>query len=423
MDHRAVTDEVTGEITSLAFGGRGILRANGLVIFVPFTAPGEYVRIRITKRHKNFAKGELIEVLQSVPERVSAPCAYYGRCGGCQLQHLSYAEQLHQKQLFVADALKRIGKLTIDDPIPITPADPIWGYRKHIHLSLTDHYKPSYICLDGVTSLPIQQCSIFLPSPLDFLHPTQELFPVEGEAHLGIYKNADRFILAYEFTNKFPSNVETIARKHLDQSSMIQGVVAQCKHKTKSWGNIHGHFSLDGLQITFSPLAFVQNHPTQSATIYRNMVELAGKRVLDLYCGIGALSLMLAQKGSAVTGIETSAEAIRLATLNASQNDLKATFICGQVSKKVEGLLKKSWDTVIVNPPRTGLDPETRNQLLQIRPKQILYLSCMPSTLARDLAAAQKAGYLIRSVRAYDMFPQTTHVETLVQLDHCVYMH
>ncbi len=411
--------EVVGEVTSLAFGGQGVLRADGLVIFVPFTVAGEQVRVRITKQHKRFAEGQLIEVLRPAPERIAAPCPYYGRCGGCQLQHMNYAEQLRRKQSFVTDALKRIGNITLDAPISITAADPIWAYRRHIHLSLSQlqgRYQAGYICLDGTTPLPIRQCPIFLSDELDFIASLEELSPVEGEAHLGVYKNGEPFILAYDFSKKFPPHLETFALRQLEQFTKIEGITAQCGNKTKSWGNVEGQFSLDGLQIVFSPLAFVQNHATQSAAIYHKVVELAGERVLDLYCGIGALTLLLAQKGAAVTGVETSAEAIRLAQLNAAQNNLKALFICDEVSKRAKELLKAPWDSVIVNPPRSGLDVQTRDLLLKARPQQILYLSCMPSTLARDLAAAYQAGYQIHSCQAYDMFPQTTHVETLVDL-------
>ncbi len=411
--------EVIGDVNSLAFGGKGVVRSEGLVIFVPFTAPGERVRLRVVKKHKRFADGELIDVLESSPERISASCPYYGRCGGCQLQHVSYAEQLRQKHNFVSDALQRIGKIRLENPVPIVSADPIWGYRRHIHLSLdasTGPYRAGYICIDGTTHLPINQCPIFLPAKLDLLDGIVDLIPVEGDARLGIYKNDDRFIVAYEFSQQFPPNLEEIVQKQLEQYPQIQGVTARCSSKTRTWGDPVGTFLLDGLQVTFSPLAFVQNHPQQSAAIYKKMVELSGKSVLDLYCGIGSLSLLLARNGVKVAGIENSADAIRLAIINATQNNLKATFICDDVSKKIRELLQQQWDTVIVNPPRTGLDPVTLRSLLQARPQQILYLSCMPATLARDLAAAQQAGYRINFIQAYDMFPQTTHVETLVEL-------
>ena len=126
MDHRAMT-EFIGDVESLAFGGKGVIRSEGLVVFVPFTVPGERVRVRVVKEHKRFAEGELIDVLQPSSERVPAPCQYFGRCGGCQLQHIAYKEQLRQKQNFVSDALQRIGKIRLESPVPIVSADPIWG--------------------------------------------------------------------------------------------------------------------------------------------------------------------------------------------------------------------------------------------------------------------------------------------------------
>lgn len=413
---------IIGEIESLAFGGQGILRHDGLVVFIPFVAPGDRVRVRITKRKKSFAEGELVELLAPGPQRCVAPCPYFTICGGCQLQHLNEAEQLRQKQRFVSDSLRRIGKLTLAEDVPIIASPKMWAYRRHIRLTLTVRdgvYEAGYVRHDLAGVLPLTQCPIFtegdslLVSVQQFL---RQLTVVSSEgAHLSLIKSASSYVWMFQFPNVAPPNFESV----LDRHPLISGVIVQSKEGCASYGETEGSFSIEGLQIRFSPLAFVQCHPEQSANVYKDVVSLAKgchpKSVLDLYSGIGVTSLLLGRDNYAVTGVEGNPDAVRLAMMNAQLNQIRGIeFLRADVARVLGGLLDRiAPDLVIVNPPRTGLDPKARQELIEASPRQLIYISCMPSTLARDLAALDDRGYQLKTCRAYDMFPQTTHVETV----------
>ena len=317
---------IEGTIQNLAFGGDGVMRADdGRVVFVPYTIPGERVAVELTDVKKNFARGKLVTIIETNSKRVRAPCEYYGRCGGCQLQHMTYEAQLEFKQKFVQDALTRIEKLDVAVK-PVIAADPIWHYRRRIDLRGNDF-------------VDINKCLIYS-------------------------------------------------------------------------GKKENTFDIDGLIFEYSDKAFVQAHPTQSARLYRDLAaQLAAKRVLDLYCGIGVISLLMAKNGAEVLGVEGNPEAIRLAKVNSKANALNVKYLLGDVNEVATQLCETyKPDLIIVNPPRTGINKPILNA------KHIFYISCMPSTLARDLAILVKQGYRIDACQPYDMFPQTTHVEIWVSL-------
>lgn len=421
---------VFGEISALAFGGQGILRHEGLVIFVPFTAPGDQVKVQITHKRKSFAEAVLVELIAPGRERRPAPCPYFGICGGCQIQQLNEKEQLRQKRQFVIDALQRIGKLRLPDKIPIIPATS-WAYRRHIKLTLALNagvYEAGYVRWDLTGVVSINQCPIFLDATNPLLRDVQQLVsqltPALGEgAHLTIIKStASQYVLAFEFPDRLPSNLEEVLKRWLQTHAEIAGALVQGDESLSTYGHTFGAFEVEGLQIVFSPLAFVQCHPEQSLNVYQEIARLAkgcgAKSVLDLYCGIGITSLLLARIGCAVTGVEGHPEAVQMAISNAKKNAIsEARFVRADVARVLPSLLQQTApDLVVLNPPRTGLDPKTRASLLEKPPQNLIYISCMPATLARDLSALCEHGFTITSCQVYDMFPQTTHVETVVFL-------
>ena len=188
----------------------------------------------------------------------------------------------------------------------------------------------------------------------------------------------------------------------------------------KHWGDVHCQTELLGLKARFSPLGFVQNHPEQSENLYQAIADAlptTTKKILDLYCGIGLTSLLFARAGKEVTGVESRPETIALAQENPARNKLPIQFLEGKAEILGAQLLKKEHpDLVLCNPPRTGLDPALVQALLEEKPSHLLYVSCMPATLARDLQKLTAGGYHIDKIQGFDMFPQTTHVETLVKL-------
>lgn len=324
----------TGTVNNIAFGGSGVIRHEGKVVFVPFVLPAEEVEFEITESKKFHAFGNLIQVLRSNPDRITPKCEYYGRCGGCQLQHASYDLQLKLKQQFVEDALVRIGKLSHVKISAIIGTEHQWAYRRRVRLHKRGD-KLGFIGVDGHSFVPITHCEIY-----------------------------------------------------------------------------------SGKSLELDPDIFVQAHPEQSERLYqdlsREIQRLGTPKILDLYCGTGVLTAQLAGLGCEITGIELNAKAIAWAQKNHAQ---KVNWVVADVAKVLESHLKREFpEVVLVNPPRTGLSPEVTALLVKYRPKHVFYTSCMPATLARDLKILTESGYQIEQCQPYDLFPQTTHVETLVFL-------
>jgi 23S rRNA (uracil1939-C5)-methyltransferase len=421
---------VKGSIESLAFGGQGILRHAGLVIFVPFTAPGDRISCRITKQKSTFAEAELVAIDQPSSQRVEPRCPYFGRCGGCQLQHLDEASQLHYKGQVVEDALKRIGKLEMESIPPAIAAKERWDYRRHVMLTLRQEgtgFALGYIATDNRSLVKVESCPIFIPESEPILSQLaafcRELQSEKGnQGRVTVLKQGQgRYLLHFHFKLS-PKNLIERGERALAEWKSWTGMVVSTPHGRKSLGETSCRMEIDGLEFSFSSDAFIQNHPEQSLNIYRHLVGLAAQakadHILDLYCGIGCTSLLLARQTIRVVGIESNREAVRLAKENSRTNRVKnVSFHCADV----KDLLSEQMDTlrpdfVLVNPPRIGLDPAVVNGLIAGQPDHIAYISCMPSTLARDLRLLVSAGYKLVSCQAFDMFPQTAHVETVVLL-------
>lgn len=425
-----MTDTITGQITGLAFGGQGILRHQGLVVFVPFTAPGDLITCRIRKSKKNFANAEIVEILQPGPARIKPACPYFGTCGGCQLQHLNYEAQLDHKRECVQDALNRIGGLSVQVS-PVAPAVRQWAYRRHITLTLKPNvhgtFSAGYIATDNRSLLKVEQCPIFADPSDPIIRQVQEVVghlqcsPVnEGRAAL-LKQNADKYIVSFHF-KEMPPKTAVAFEKALNQNANWAGITLGTPRHFQSFGQTETSFSVDEMTFSFSPGAFIQNHPEQSLKIYHGIRDLAQKSnaetALDLYCGIGVTALLMARDGIHVIGVESNEEAIRQACENAKANKMnQAEFIKDDVKLVLKTLLKKhSPGFVVVNPPREGLEKPVTEILLEQAPSEIVYISCMPSTLARDLKELCREHYAVALCQPYDMFPQTAHVETLVHL-------
>lgn len=448
---RMMKDKVQGEIVSQAFGGQGILRYEGLVIFVPFTAVGDRVTCQIIQSKKTFAKAKLLSIDEPSQVRITPRCPYFGVCGGCQLQHLTYQTQLDHKLQCVKDAFQRIGHFNLHEMIPITiePATQQWAYRRYIELTLQpkgDTFICGYVGVDQYSIISVEQCPIFCSEADPILKEVQEFISQlsssgVGEGRIAIFKQKDsNNSLGYHiiFHFKYPPNgIEALAHKSLSRWNHWLSLTVSTTKKTFSINNLNKNskaclptLNINGLQIHYSLNAFLQNHPEQSLKIYLEICRYATlyncNRVLDLYCGIGILSLMLIKEGILrVIGIENNNEAVKTAKHNAMSNGIsseQALFIASdaEIYSSIENLNNKDLlllnpELVIVNPPRTGLNEKVILGLKKNLPQHIIYVSCMPTTLARDLSLLLGL-YEITLCRSYDMFPQTAHVEVLVAL-------
>lgn len=422
-----MSELLTGEVTGFSSEGQGLLRQGPLVVFIPFTAPGDQINYRISAQKKNFARGELVDILQASPTRINPLCRYFGQCGGCQLQHIHYSEQLKYKQQIVLDALKRIGKMPNTRVEPVIPAALNWAYRRHITLKIRPEegdLKIGYIEVDQQTVLPVESCPIFISDQDAAIKELQAFLKIflsdlTSEGRATLFKTpTDQFILNLQLEKKLKLNLE-LPQTFLQNHPRWAGILLSMGHKKEVWGQTRTHITLNQLKWICSPEVFTQNHPEQSAKIYHQITELlkgSPKSILDLYCGIGISSLLLAKQGHGVTGIESNPLSITLAKESARLNDLSATFMTGEVEHLLPQLSKAKYDAVLINPPRIGISPLALKRILRLKPHEMIYISCMPSTLARDLALICSQGYQIQLIQPYDMFPQTYHVETLVHL-------
>ena len=417
---------IQGRIDTIAFGGRGILRDETRVIFVPFTAPGDLVQIELTSQKKRYGEGRLKKIITPSLLRTPPVCPYFEQCGGCQFQHITYEAQLEIKRKFIEDALQRIGSISFT-VAPIIPSQLLWNYRNHIRLKIFFQAGLiGYIGADHHAFIAIDECAIFQnPSHPIFTDLQTFLKRVDwgkiSSAYLRIFAlQSNDYLMVFYLEQPFTINTEQIEQELKTHPSWA-GMIFALPHETISVGQIECRFTILDLQIQFSPFGFVQNHLEQSRQLYQFILDHIPEGIshaLDLYCGIGITALLLARKGINVIGVESHLKTVEIAQENARSNRIDSVkFYCGKAETLITGLLKNhTFDLVLLNPPRTGLDPQLITELMDASPTHLMYVSCMPSTLARDLNLFLNKGYQIVSVQGFDLFPQTTHIETVVIL-------
>lgn len=412
------------EIETIAFGGEGIAHNEGKVFFVPFTAPGDKISATVVKEKKQCSWARADRIISSGPDRIAPLCPHYTVCGGCQLQHLSYEAQCRAKENFVEQNLRRIGKIPFPPLTPIASAEQTWYYRRHVtlHLKREGRIQIGYYGAGSHEEVPITQCPIFsenLPKFLPELRALLELLyketPLPETCRL-FSREGDTFLVSLF------SDIPTLslgAEELKAQFPLLDSLAIKQGPKELLIGKPTLSFSLGGKTISYSPFGFVQNHPEMSEKLYLALaarIEGVHPLLLDLYSGVGATSVLLADKFEKIIAVESNHSATRLAEKNFKHNQIThAKAMMGQVELLLPELLQPK-ATVLLNPPRTGLDPLIIEAIRKQPPNELFYISCMPPTLARDLKALHELGYRIEFVQPFDLFPQTTHVETLV---HC----
>ncbi len=411
-------------VDNIAFGGDGVARKDGLVIFVPFTLPSETVEVTIRQKKSSFAKADLQNIIEASPHRISAPCPYFTRCGGCQLQHASYSHQLEIKRRFVEDSLLRIGKISFAVP-PIIGSEIPFAYRRHISLPIPLIDNVRRLCFTSIDGsfLPVNSCLLFHSSEDPILSDLQNVIrhldiPPSCEARAKLIKTEKGYVITFSFNR-------TLATKNIDlllsckSLPSVEDVILHMPGRPSKY-ETPLTFICNNLTFTYSPFSFLQNHEEQSTRIYLRIIELLknADNILDLYCGIGVSTLLLAKTGKKVTGIELNPTAVKMAKANADYNNLSdVSFICSSADTATETHIKTLLpDALLVNPPKEGLSSVVKNATAHPGLQKIVYVSCHPPTLARDLADLQKQGFVLHTLESFDMFPQTTHVETVAVL-------
>lgn len=424
-----MNDNVDGTVDNVAFGGEAVLHTSEGVVFVHDALPSELISAKITQKKRRFARGELISVENPHPLRISPKCPVFSVCGGCHLQHADYSLQVQLKTQWLQDSLQRIGGFRTITVPPIAAAHNIWGYRRHITLHLKvegAHYKAIFHGRNPSVAVQPAGCPLFSEDSLAFLQETVAKFPVlekeEGRVQIMKVEEGKR-LYTFHFKNP-PKGAWEIVQQLLHNDPQCSGVKLKTAAKTYSIGAEEGNITVAEMKFAYSPEAFVQTHPDQSEAIYQKILQhlrtKKRKRVLDLYGGIGVTASLIAKEGVAVTSVELNRAAVELAKRNFAANALReGEFLCADVSNYLKKNSLNPFDLIIANPPREGIAPEALKLLAESK-TDILLISCMPTTLARDLKLLVEAGYSLEWVEGYDMFPQTSHMETVA---YCSFTH
>ncbi|WP_409342884.1 23S rRNA (uracil(1939)-C(5))-methyltransferase RlmD [Paenibacillus sp. MBLB4367] len=464
--------EYVADIIGLGHDGEGVGRVNGFTLFVHGALPGEKARVKVLKLKKQFGYAKLLEILEASPDRVEPPCTIYKQCGGCQLQHLSYEAQLRVKRQTVVDSLERIGKLAVvpvagvdsEEPTDLASApersasqnsgivvhptlgmkDP-WRYRNKAQVPIGQeeggliggfYAQGSHRIVDMDACLIQHEQTDTVVREVKRIAHSLGITAYDEESHQGLlrhvvvkigFRTGDIMVVLITNGNRIPSTevlIERIREAIPAVRSICHNVNTQRTNvifgdKTRVlWGQEVIHDYIGDVQFAISARSFYQVNPVQTEVLYGKALEYAGltgsETVIDAYCGIGTISLFLARHASHVYGVEIVAEAIADARANAELNGLgNVTFAVGKAEEVIPAWREEGIkpDVVVVDPPRKGCDEVLLETLLAMQPEKIVYVSCNPATLARDLRVLEDGGYSTVEVQPVDMFPWTVHVE------------
>jgi 23S rRNA (uracil1939-C5)-methyltransferase len=445
-------EELELDVDSLAFGGNGVARLDGFVVFVRRGLPGDRVRARVTKVKRSHAEALATEVLRPGPERVEAPCAHFPACGGCRFQDLAYEAQLEQKQLQVRDALQRLAGIAEPPLERIVPCEPeIFHYRNKLEYSFTSTPEGPALGFHRAGRwdevLEIERCWLADELGNAIRDAVRDWAREEG---LEAYSQADgsgylRHLVVREGRNTGQALVQLVTApgerfetgyfvdvlRRFPEVRSIHWAVNDTPAEVTNlptrllWGEEWIEEELGGLRFRVRPNAFLQTNTAMAERLYALAREAAGltggETVWDLYCGIGTIGLLLAGDALTVWGIEVSEESVACALENAELNTItNAAFFAGNVGEVVEELLERSGapDVVVVDPPRAGLAGKALRRLGRIGAPRLVYVSCNPTTLAGDVKALREEhGYELLRLTPVDMFPHTPHVESVALLE------
>ena len=448
MDGWKKNASLTLEITGYTAEGMGVARWEGRVVFIPGTILGERWEVQLLKVKTNVAWGRAVRLLAPSPERVELDCPLAGRCGGCQYRHMTYEEELRAKRQRVQDALSRVGGVSLELPQVLGAETPL-RYRNKVQFPVAWEKRGlavGYYRARSHDVLDVDDC-LLQPEAVTTLRRAfkgwMERYRVPaydegtcqglirhlyvrtnqaGEALCCVVANGTRLPHAPELVQSLRQAVPTLAGLVLNTNTKDTNVILGPNYRT-IWGRDFLEERLCGMTFRLSVPSFFQINRSQTERLYAQALEFAGltgqETVLDLYCGIGTISLALAQRAGQVIGAEIVPEAVQDAQANAARNQVdNARFLCGDAGEAAFQLAAEGVrpQVICVDPPRKGLAPEVPAILASMAPDRIVYVSCDPATLARDVKRFGELGYPAVKARAVDLFPRTAHVETVVLL-------
>ena len=443
-------DSIEVVFEDLTYDGAGVAKVDGYPIFVANALPGEKATIIVTKVNNGYGFGRLMEILEKSPERVEISVEDRNKFGGCQIQHLSYAGQLKFKEKQVREVISRIGKLKDVTIHPIIGMDEPLHYRNKAQVPVGEidgklvagFFKPRTHEIVETKESIIQH-----PAINEAIQVVKDIFGELGipayneKTHKGVLRHImarygkqtdELMIVLVTRTTSIPF-VEKIVSEIVARLPHVKSIVQNVNTKKTNvilgettnvlWGSEVIYDFIGKVKFAISAKSFYQVNPDQTKVLYEKALEYAGlsgeETVIDAYCGIGTISLFLAQKAKKVFGVEIVSEAIEDARRNAELNDINnVEFAVGSAETVISNWYEEgnSADVLVVDPPRKGCDEILLNTILEMKPKKVVYVSCNPGTLARDLRILEDGGYRTVEIQPVDMFPMTTHIENVASL-------
>lgn len=438
-------------IDDLAFGGEGVGRVDGYVLFVRGGIPGDRLRVRVTETRARYGRAVIESIETPSAQRVAPPCPYFGRCGGCRLQHIAYPAQLAFKAKQVRDCLERLGDLGAFDLRPVVPAPEPYGYRNKMEFTVAGTTVSPLIGLHEADRydvvLDIEHCRLQSDTMNTLLAEARDQIrrrrlsvydPVTeqgllrfltlregrrtGDAMVNIVASTPDVEALGDVARALRERVPGVASVVLNVNAKKAAVAVGTEEHVLA-GRDHIRESLGGLEFQISANSFFQTNTVQAERLFA-LVEAASEpgpddTVVDLYCGTGAISLLLARRCRHVYGIELHPAAVADAIRNARANGIdNCTFLTGEVRHVLPRLLAEGVKAAVAvaDPPRAGFHPKALSTLAAMAPGRIVYVSCNPATLARDVGDLTRYGYRLEWVQPVDMFPQTPHIEAVARL-------
>ena len=435
-------------VTDYTTEGQGIAHVEGCAVFIPNAVAGERIRLRIEVAKKNWAAGKIVEILERSPLRINRECPVAKLCGGCDFWHIDYEEETRLKAERVRNCLNRLGGENLES-VPILAAPTCHSYRNKAQYPVACKKKRAYAGFfkAGTHEVVENERCLILPEETDRVktvvmdYVTQNHVSVYDEtAHKGLLRHiyVRRGAISKQILVCLVINGRSIPKAHelVSRLKKIPGFTTLVLSVNTKKGNavlgdefitIHGpgyiEDTLCGLNFRLSPRSFYQVNHTQAQRLYEAAISQAeitkNDTVLDLYCGVGTITLAMASAAGQVIGVEVIPQAVEDARDNAKRNGIEnADFFCGDAGQAALELERKGIqaDVVVVDPPRKGLNADTIEALARFAPRRIVYISCDPATLGRDVALIKARGYTVKNAMAADLFPRTVHVESIVTL-------
>lgn len=401
---------ITLKLDDMAHGGDAVGLYEGKVVFVPLGIPGETVRVQLVEERRRFSHGRLVQVLKPAPERVAPPCRYFGLCGGCQWQHIDYEAQLRFKQHIVCSQIERIARQSNPVVRPVIGMHIPWAYRNHVQFRVDRRGQLGYYASKSHDVVPVDECWITHP----LLNELREALDVQFEGLQRISLRAGiatgEQMVIFEGDSRMPPALVVDRPVSCLYRSGPEGITIMA-------GNSTYHEKLGNHAFRISAPSFFQVNTLQAERIIdvvRGYLDLQpDETLLDAYCGVGTFAISLKPYCSRALGIEVSPWAIEDALANDSQRDCE--FVLGDIARVLSDL-QMSCDAIILDPPRPGCTPAALEAMAHCNPQRIVYVSCEPATLARDISRLVSLGYSLVEVQPIDMFPQTHHIESVALL-------